>query len=153
MPPLEGVTPDTVGAGAYVTRSAFVAGEVLLAPDDPTVTVTSCVPVPGGSVTVSWVGDTTLNEADAPPTRTPVVVQPCPENPEPLTVTCVPPAAGPTPGETALTEAAGTLLPPLGLVVNVPCRNDRSPGTLAAGGRSVFACGYDAAFGVPNSCR
>lgn len=62
------------------------------------VAVIATVPVPGGATAVTWVSETTVKEvAGVAPNRTAVVVV----SPVPVSVTVVPPAAGP---ELGLTE-------------------------------------------------
>ena len=61
------------------------------------VTVTSCVPVPAGEVAISDVVEVTLTAvAEVAPNLTEVPVA----NPVPVTVTWVPPEAGPVLGDT-----------------------------------------------------
>ena len=71
------------------------AAEVTLVPED-VVTVISTVPVPAGEVATIWVAEFTVKlEAKIVPNFIAVV----PVNPVPVTVTAVPPAAGPPVGE------------------------------------------------------
>ncbi|MCI0340949.1 MAG: hypothetical protein L0216_07310 [Planctomycetales bacterium] len=69
------------------------------------VTVTGCPPaVPEGVTAVSWVGDTNATVvAGAPPIVTVAPVW----NADPVTVTAVPPEAGPNAGTTAVTTGGG----------------------------------------------
>ena len=69
------------------------------------VTETATVPVPAGSFTVSCVGLTTVTEVPGVvPKSTAVTVVKL----EPVTVTVVPPAAGPVVGATLVTVGFGT---------------------------------------------
>ncbi|GGV00445.1 hypothetical protein GCM10010502_63660 [Kitasatospora aureofaciens] len=68
------------------------------------VTVTCTVPVPGGAVAVIWVSETTVKDAVMAPNRTAVA----PVKAVPVTVTRVPPAAGPEAGETEVTTGVAT---------------------------------------------
>ncbi|HWM82259.1 MAG TPA: hypothetical protein VNQ56_09375 [Pseudolabrys sp.] len=64
-------------------------------------TVTSTVPVPGGTVAVICVSLTTLKEVAAlPPNVTAMVLH---QKPSPVMVTTAPPAAGPLAGDTPVT--------------------------------------------------
>jgi hypothetical protein len=100
--PLPGETALTVGGpvgGTYVNSSAEL---VALVPPGP-VTVTSTVPDPDGEVAVIDVGEfTTAPVAALPPKAT---VSPAPKF-VPVTVTAVPPDAGPVAGFTLLTVGA-----------------------------------------------
>jgi hypothetical protein len=81
-----------VTVGAYVNLSA---AEVTLVPDG-VVTVISTIPVPAGEAAVIWVAEFTVKpDAKTAPNFTAVA----PVNPVPVTVTEVPPAAGPKAGE------------------------------------------------------
>ena len=70
------------------------------------VTVTSTVPLPGGETTVIWSADTLYTAAATVPKSTAVV----PVKSLPLTVTCVPPAAGPDDGLIPVTTGAGLIM-------------------------------------------
>jgi len=67
------------------------------------VTVTSTVPVPGGEITVQEV-----SSQDAPAATVPPKATVPPARPDPVTVTAVPPVAGPPAGAIAVTTGAGT---------------------------------------------
>ncbi len=67
-------------------------------------TVTCTVPVPAGEVTVRLVSLTTLSEV---PAVAPKLAAVAPVNPVPLTVTVVPPPAGPLVGLTPVTVGGG----------------------------------------------
>ena len=69
----------------------------------PLETVTSTEPVPPGLVASSWVAETTVTDvAGVPPKLTPE----SPTKPVPVTVTDVPPPAGPKSGLMAVTVGA-----------------------------------------------
>jgi hypothetical protein len=79
------------------------AGDVALVPPG-VVTVTSTVPVPAGEIAVILVAESTVKlEALLIPNITVVA----PVNPVPVTVTVVPPAAGPAIGEMLVTAGTG----------------------------------------------
>jgi hypothetical protein len=106
--PLAGETALTVGAPAeapYVNRSAEL---VVLVPPGP-VTVTSTVPDPAGEVAVIDVAELTVTPVAVPLPK--ATVLPAAKF-VPVTVTVVPPDAGPLAGETALTVGAGGGVPP-----------------------------------------
>jgi hypothetical protein len=93
-PPV-GDTAVTVGTPAYVNLSAALTA---LEPP-PVVTMMSTVPVPAGEVAAIVVSLTTKNPFSMPPHVTAIA----PVNPEPVIVTPVPPAGGPTFGLTPVT--------------------------------------------------
>ena len=101
--PLFGLTDVTVGMAKKVNWSA---GDVADVPP-VVVTVTSTVPVPAGDVAVIDVGEATVKPAFVAPNLTAVA----PVKLLPEIVTAVPPAAGPLPGLTAVTEG-GVVVPP-----------------------------------------
>jgi hypothetical protein len=99
--PVFGLTPVTVGGGAYLNSSAPLV--VLVPPDVPTVTWT--VPDPAGATAVIDVSEATLMlVASAEPNLTAVA------SPRlvPVIVTVVPPASGPSPGATFVKVGSGT---------------------------------------------
>jgi hypothetical protein len=104
--PDAGETALTVGAGtvAYVNVSAEL---VALVPPGP-VTVTSAVPDPAGEVAVIDVAEFTVTPVAALPPK--ATVSPAAKL-VPVTVTLVPPDAGPDAGETALTVGPGGAVP------------------------------------------
>jgi hypothetical protein len=99
--PEPGLTDITVGAATYVNADAFD-------PDCPSAFVTTTVTAPAGRAGVTHVNDVELSRftdvQDAPPNVTDGV----PVNPVPVTVTPVPPVAGPLFGATAVTVGAAT---------------------------------------------
>ncbi len=107
--PTLGLTPVTVAASWYRNWSL---GEV---PEVPPAlaTITSTVPAdPAGDVAVIVLAELTVNEvAGAEPNVTPET----PVKPEPVMVTRVPPASGPTIGRTAVTVGAARYVDPVGL--------------------------------------
>jgi hypothetical protein len=98
--PADGLTAVTVGTASKVNTSKL---EVALDPP-AVVTVTSTAPVPAGLVTVSDVGLVKVTEAAVVPNNT---VEPK-VNPEPVTVTTVPPTNGPSSGLTAVTDGTAS---------------------------------------------
>jgi hypothetical protein len=90
--------------GAYVNLSAEL---VALVPPGP-VTVTSAVPDPGGEVALIDVDESTVTPVAALPPK--ATVSPAPKF-VPVTVTVVPPDAGPVAGFTLLTLGAAGGVP------------------------------------------
>jgi hypothetical protein len=86
--------------GAYVNWSA---ADVALVPPG-VVTVISTVPVPAGDLMVSEVAELTVRTV---PALEPNLTAVAPVNPVPVTVTVVPPAAGPAAGEIPVTVGTG----------------------------------------------
>ena len=100
--PAFGLTPATEGGGPrYVYLSAAVMGLVPFGV--PTVTSTTVPAPPAGAVALIWLSELSVKAvAVTVPNRTTVA----PVKLLPEIVTAVPPAAGPLPGLTAVTEGA-----------------------------------------------
>ena len=102
----------TAVLGLYVKRSLILGDDV----PNGVVTMTSTAPVPGGDVAVIEVSELTVTAVAA---AEPNLTEVAPVNPLPLTLTTVPPKAGPEFGETLETMVAYVNLS-AALVVDVP---------------------------------